>query len=330
MKSNVKILIVDPVHAALIDGLSAAGIQYSYEPNIESSDITAQLKDYNGLVIRSKRSLDKAFLLENKHLYFIARAGAGMENIDESTAQELGIACFNAGEGNRDSVGEHTIGLLLNLSKMITKSHVELQSGKWDREGNRGFEIGSKTIGIIGYGNAGSAVASKLIGFGCRIIAYDKYYKGFGNDLVEEVSYEQVLSESDVITFHIPLTPETMSWIDSSFVQSVVKPFVLLNTSRGGIMRTKGVLEGIRSGKILAFGSDVLENESIEFLNKDESEDLKNLLAFDNVVITPHVAGWTHESYEKISDVLLQKILFFCSGQDVKTLHFNKETHYVG
>jgi len=330
MKSDLKILIVDSVHAALVEGLTATDIQYSYEPNIESNDISAQLKDYNALVIRSKRLLDKTFLLENKHLHFVARAGAGMENIDENAAQELGIVCFNAGEGNRDSVGEHTIGLLLNLSNKINKSHSELKDGKWDRDGNRGFEIGSKTIGIIGYGNAGSALASKLVGFDCRIIAYDKYKKGFGNDQVEEVGYQQVLNDSDIISFHIPLTPETMSWIDSSFVQSVSKPFVLLNTSRGGIMRSKGVLEGINSGKILAFGSDVLENENLDTLSKEESEDLKNLLAFDNVVITPHVAGWTHESYEKISDVLLQKILFFCSGQDVKTLHFNKETHYVG
>jgi D-3-phosphoglycerate dehydrogenase / 2-oxoglutarate reductase len=329
MENNINILITEEMHPALMEGLVSIGTRFTYLPSITSDEVSLQLKNHNSLIVRNKIHVDRLLLEQNQHLRFVGRAGAGMDNIDEFAAAEYGITCFNAGEGNRDAVGEHTLGLLLNLSNHITKSHQEIEDGIWDREGNRGFEIGSKTIGIIGFGSTGSAIAEKLSGFGSKIIAYDKYKTGYGSETVSECSYQEVLDNSDIITFHVPLTSETKGWIDESFIESVRKPFVLMNLSRGGIMKTESILAGLSNGKIQAFGTDVLENENMGSLTSIQSKGLKNLLQFPNVVLTPHVAGWTTESYQKISEVLLKRIKYFATIVGSAALENKKERHYV-
>ena len=330
MSKRLNILIVDDLHPALMDGLRDLNLDVSYHPDIKAREISAKLKGYNAIILRSKINIDSTFLTKNSHLVLVARAGAGMDNIDEKAAAKLDITCMNAGEGNRNSVAEHAIGMLLSLTSRITKSNREVRLGVWDREGNRGTEIGGKTVGIIGFGNTGSAMAERLAGFGCRILAYDKYKSGFGTSAVNEVGYSTILQESDIISFHIPLTLETKNWINSKFIDKVRKPFVLLNTSRGGLMNSAHIIDGLKQGKIVAFGSDVLENENMKELSDKQLSELKLLNEFSNVILTPHVAGWTQESYKNISLVLLKKLADFMAEKEGKTLHFNKEGHYVG
>lgn len=329
MENSLNILIADDMHPCLMEGLQKAEIQFSYIPSVNDSELLNFMQTHNALIVRGKIKADKAFMEACPKLYFVARAGAGMDNIDEEAANQLGIHCFNAGAGNRDAVGEHTIGMLLNLAANINKSHQEVAKGIWDREGNRGFEIGSCTIGIIGFGNTGSAVAQKLSGFGCRVLAYDKYVTGFGSELVEEVALEALLQECNVITFHVPLTSETEDWINDKFIQSVQKPFVLLNLSRGGIMKTEDVLDGLNNKKIIAFGTDVLENEHLETYSTYEKEIFNKLLQNTNVCVTPHIGGWTVESYKRISEVLLKNIVTFRLNHQGFLTQFNKEQHFV-
>lgn len=306
------IAITDPVHPYLTDRLNEAGIPFVYRPDCVAEEIPDLLDGALGLVIRSKAFVNKTLLGKNRPA-FIARAGSGMDNLDEDALIAMGIHLINAPEGNRDAVAEQTIGMLLNLSANITKANNEIKSGIWDREGNRGFEIAGKTIGIVGYGNCGSAVAKKLSGFGATLLVYDKYLSGYGNKTVVEAEMDDLFEQADVVTYHIPLTGETEGMINGDYIRKFKKDIVLLNLSRGKIMKTGDLIPLLEEGKVKALALDVLENENIQKLSGREKEIFTALSHRENVIITPHVGGWTEESYRKISEILVNKIFDFLS-----------------
>jgi D-3-phosphoglycerate dehydrogenase len=256
--------------------------------------------------------MDANLLDAAPNLKFIARSGAGMENIDLDYCAKRNIQLFNAPEGNRNAVGEHALGMLLALMNNLVTADAEVRSGKWDREGNRGIELDGKTVGIIGYGNNGEAFAKKLRGFDVQILAYDKYKSNFGNKFVQESTLEELYANADVISFHIPQNEETLFWANDLFFESIQKPFFLLNLSRGKIVETKALLKAIENGKVLGAGLDVLEFEKASFENFFDGnmpEAFQQLLASKKVILSPHVGGWTNESYFKLSAVLADKIL---------------------
>jgi D-3-phosphoglycerate dehydrogenase len=320
MQTFKHISIIDEMHPALMEGLLREKIPFTYSPDISSSEILKNLQYSDGLLLRSKIKVTREVILQNPQLKFIGRGGAGLDNIDVDFAMSQGIRVFNSAEANADAVGEHALGVLLGLSSKIIRSNREVISGEWNRELNRGFELKGKTIGIIGFGNTGKAVAAKLSGFGCEILAYDKYVHGFQADHqhVVETTLENVTKHADVISFHVPLTKETKQWINKEFISQVQKPFVLLNLSRGGIMKTEDILDGLDAQKISFFGTDVLENEDVSNYNDNDKDIFNNLNQRDNVIVTPHVAGWTKESYEKISKVILQKVLDFRNNNEIR------------
>lgn len=305
---TARILVIDDFHPVFLESLNQAGIQTDYRPDFSPDTDPELLKPYNTIAVRSKLQFTAELMSALPALACIARGGAGMDNIDEAYALQNNITLLNAPEGNRDAVAEHTIGLLLGLSKQIHKSRQEVQSFVWDREGNRGWEIGGKTIGIYGFGNTGSSIAKKLSGFGANVIAYDKY-QTINSPFARECSEAELLKTSDVISFHIPLTKETRSMIQTDLIQQMKDGVVLINTSRGGICRTADVWQGIRSGKIKSFASDVLENENMANLSAAETDLYRSMMLSNQVIITPHVAGWSTESYERIASVLAHKII---------------------
>lgn len=303
---NNKILIADHLHPAF--KIEAEKLEYVCDdmPLISRKETLEVLKNYTGIVIRTKFQIDKEVIDAGYNLKFIARAGAGMDNVDEEYARSKNIKCINAPEGNRDAVAEHVIAMLLSLLNNLRKADNEVRNGIWDREGNRGWELKGKTLAIIGYGNTGQMLARKLSGFEVKVIAYDKYKTGFSDEYAEEVSMEQVVKQADVLSFHIPLTFETKQLFNEEYLFHFRKPIIFLNASRGEVVNTKAVLNGIRNGKIIAAGLDVLEVEKFPALL--EQEWFHELKDCQNVILSPHVAGWTHESYRKISEVLAEKL----------------------
>ncbi len=270
------------------------------------------LPAYDALVIRSKFKLTAALLEACPKLKCIGRAGAGMENIDLAFAETKGIVCLNAPEGNCDAVGEHAMGMLLMLLNHLKRADAEVREGIWTRAENRGTEISGKTIGIIGYGNMGQAFAQRLRGFSCRVLAHDKYKQGFAGEGVEEASLEQIFDSADIVSLHVPLTEETRYMVTKDFINHFRKSFYLINTARGQCVETKAVVEALASGKMLGACLDVLEYESISFENinaKDLPADFRALLQSDKVILSPHIAGWTHESNYKISRLLGEKMI---------------------
>jgi D-3-phosphoglycerate dehydrogenase len=259
--------------------------------------------------MRSKLTFDKDWIDKAPSLECIGRLGSGMDNIDEQYAQSKGIACFNAPEGNRNAVAEHTIGVLLSLLANIAKSAAEVKHYIWDRKGNEGIELAELTVGVIGYGNVGSQLAKRLKGFGCTILAYDKFKTGFGNEVVEECSLETLQKEADIISIHVPLNQSSKNMINDVFIEQVRKPFYLLNMARGSVVDTKAVVNGLKSGKIRGCGLDVFENEKLETLSTVQREMFDYLANNEKVVFTPHIAGLTKNSYHKLSIVLANKIL---------------------
>lgn len=306
-----RILIVDPVHEVLLDTLTAKGCICDYQPNMKRKELIDTIAAYEGLVIRTKTSVDREVINAAPNLKFIGRVGAGMDNVDEVYATTKQIACFNAPEGNRDAVAEHAIGLILALLNNIPKGHAEITKGIWDREGNRGVELGGKTIGIIGYGNAGQALAKKLSAFDVKVLAYDKYLKNFENKFANESFLQQICDEASILSLHVPLTMETKGYYNKAFFESFAKPIYLVNTSRGEVLPLTDVIELLDKGKLLGVALDVLENEKLASYNPIEQEQLRNLLSRANVILSPHVAGWTVESYRKLSGVLAEKIINF-------------------
>ncbi len=303
---NKNILIVDDIHPIFIEQAEAMGFHCDYRPTIKPDEAYKIIGDFEGLVIRSKFLVTKTVFDLSKKLRFICRAGAGMDNIDEAYANEKGVILINAPEGNMDAVGEHAIGLLLNLMNKINLADAEVRNGVWKREANRGHELKGKTVGIIGYGFMGKSFAKKLSGFGVNVIAYDKYKTGFSDQYAREVSMEEIVKHSDVISFHVPLTSETNGLVNDEYLFHFKKPIFLLNTSRGKVVKTQALLNAIKQGKILGAGLDVLEVEKFPALGEQPWFD--ELRQSDKVILTPHVAGWTFDSYRRISEVMVEKL----------------------
>ncbi|WP_184550189.1 NAD(P)-dependent oxidoreductase [Mucilaginibacter sp. FT3.2] len=304
MKNNI--LIVDDVHPIFMELAQAKGYTCDYRPTIKTEEALQIIGDYAGLVIRSKFLITKQVFDMAPGLQFIARAGAGMDNIDEAYAAEKGIKLINAPEGNSDAVGEHAIGLLLSLMNNFNRGDAEIRNGKWEREGNRGYELKGKTVGIIGYGHMGHSFARKLSGFQVDVIAFDKYKTGFSDRYAREVSMEQIIKHSDVLSVHVPLTSETNGLIDDEYLFHFKKPIFFINTSRGKTAKVSSVLKAIKEGKILGAGLDVLEVEKFPTLAEQAWYD--ELRQSGKVILSPHVAGWTFDSYRKISEVMAEKL----------------------
>lgn len=308
----MKILFIDSNHPLLHETLQKAGHECDLEYSWTKAEIIGHIHLYDGVVIRSRIQLNKEIIDKAVKLKFIARAGAGMENIDVAYAESKGIKCLHAPEGNRDAVAEHAIAMLLSLFNNLHRANAEVRSGKWIREGNRGVELMGKTVGIIGYGNMGSAFAERLKGFGVTVLVYDKYKKGFGTDTIIESTMERLFAEADVISLHTPLTEETAYYINDAFIRSFKKNIYIINTARGKCLNTADLVKNIRSGKVSGACLDVLEYEMTSFETletADLPEAFQYLIQSDKVVLSPHIAGWTHESNEKIAAVLAEKIL---------------------
>lgn len=308
----MKVVFIDKVHEILEQRLTAKGFHCIDATHLNKDECAQAIHDATGIVIRSRFRMDEAFLKHAPQLKFIARSGAGMENIDETYTSQHAISLFNAPEGNRNAVGEHALGMLLSLFNRLSLADREVRNGTWDREGNRGVELDGKTVGIIGFGNNGQAFAKKLRGFDVRVMAYDKYKSDFGNEFVEESTLTNIQQEADVFSFHIPQTEETIYMGNDDFFSAFAKSFYLINLSRGKIIQTKSLVTALKSRKVLGACLDVLEYEKSSFesfFDQEIPEDFKYLLSSDKVLLSPHVGGWTHESYFKLSDVLADKIL---------------------
>lgn len=306
-----KVLISDRTHPVLAERLGAAGFAVSVEPDHDYESLVKAAQGCQALVVRSKVQIDRAFIDSVPSLRCIGRVGAGMETIDVDYAESKGIRCLNSPEGNRDAVGEHTVGLLLSLLDNIARADAEVRRGLWQREENRGCELGNLTVGIVGFGNMGRAFARRLSGFGCRVVYYDKYLADAAPvEGVERVSLEVLQREADVVSFHVPLTVETHHYLDSAFVAAMRKPFFLINTSRGAVVDTEALVAALDSGKVRGAALDVLEYENMQADSLGSvPEAVQALQRSSHTVLTPHVAGWTVESKYKLAAVLADKII---------------------
>lgn len=281
------------------------------EPDHDYESLVRAAQGCEGLVVRSKVNIDRAFIDRVPSLRCIGRVGAGMETIDVEYAEAHGVRCLNSPEGNRDAVGEHAVGLLLALLNNIARADAEVRKGLWQREANRGYELGPQTVGIIGYGNMGQAFAKRLSGFGCRVIVYDKYKDFSGlKDIKVLRSLSELQAEADVVSFHVPLTDETHHYLDTTFIDAMAKPFYLINTSRGAVVDTEALVAGLESGKVRGAALDVLEYENMQADGLgDVPECVHFLQRSPRTVLTPHVAGWTVESKYKLAAVLADKMI---------------------
>jgi D-3-phosphoglycerate dehydrogenase / 2-oxoglutarate reductase len=306
-----KVLFIDTAHPILNEELTRMGFECIHYNGLSRDEIIQQLHLYTGVIIRSKIKLDAEALDHATNLKFIGRVGAGMENIDQPYAESKGIVCLNAPEGNRDAVAEHAMGMLLAMLNHLIKVDAEVRQGIWIRDNNRGTEIKGKTVALIGFGNTGTEFARRLMSFGANVIVYDKYKTGFGNEWVKEVQMEEVFSEADILSLHIPLTEETFHLINKEYITRFTKPLYIINTSRGQCINTADLMDAIDSGKVLGAALDVLEIEKLSFENLDTSnipDTFKRLFHSDKVILSPHIAGWTHESHYKLAKVILEKI----------------------
>jgi D-3-phosphoglycerate dehydrogenase len=301
-----KILIVDDLHQVFKERATALGFEVDDLPKITRQETLDIIGNYTGIAVRTKFRIDAELFDAAPNLKFVARAGAGLDNIDEAYAAARNISLINAPEGNCDAVGEHAIGMLLSLANNFRQADMQVRTGTWDREGNRGWELKGKTIGIIGYGFMGSSFARKLSGFGVKVIAYDKYKTGFSDQYATEVSMEEIVKHSDVLSLHIPLTAETRQMVDDEYFFHFKKRIFFISTARGEVTNTQAVLNAIQSGKILGAGLDVLEVE--KFPKPAEQSWYQELVNSGKVLLTPHIAGWTFDSYRKISEVLADKL----------------------
>lgn len=312
MKANI--LIVDDIHEIMLEKFEQAGIAYDYRPEIKREEAEKIIANYSGMVIRSKFQVDKVFFDLAPNLRFIARAGAGMDNIDDEIALQKQVTLIPANEGNRDAVGEHMIGMLLSLMNNLNQGDQQVRAGQWLREANRGYELKGRTIGLIGYGHNGMAMAKKLSGFDVHILAYDKYRTDYTDQYAEESTMENIYAQADIISFHIPLTAETKEMIDDAYLSKFSKPIFFLLGARGGIVQVPAVLNGLDKGRILGAAFDVLPIE--KFPKLAEQTWYPDLISRDNVILSPHVAGWTFESYYKLSAVAADKIIAFLKLQE--------------
>jgi D-3-phosphoglycerate dehydrogenase len=308
----VKILHIDSNHPLLWEQLEQAGFQNEADFTSSKTEIEAKIQDYHGIVIRSRFKIDKAFIDKASKLKFIARVGAGLESIDCDYAFSKNIQLIAAPEGNRNAVGEHTIGMLLSLMNKLNRADKLVREGKWIREGNRGYELEGKTVGIIGYGNMGKSFAKKLKGFDVDVLCYD-IQDNVADENAKQVSLKELQAKSDVLSLHIPWTPETDKLLNTEFINRFAKPFWFINTSRGKNVVTDDLVAALETGKILGAGLDVLEYEKLSFENlfieTERPKAFDYLLQAENVLLTPHIAGWTYESHEKLAQVIVDKII---------------------
>ena len=312
---TIKILIVDTMHPSLLVLLDQQKWEYSYLPSIQRQEILEKIVNYQGIILRSKTVIDKDFLDCATNLQFIARAGAGLDQIDLVEVRQRNITLLNAPEGNRYAVAEHTLAMLLSLLNNLRRGDAEVRNKIWNREGNRGTELYQKTVGIIGYGNMGSAVAKCLSGFGCRILAYDKYHPTLQDNFAESVDLETIFADTDILSLHIPLTHETYNLLDNSYLAKFKKPIYIINTARGEIINLADLVENLENGKVKGACLDVLENEKLANLNSNQQATFDKLVNLQQVIFSPHVAGWTHESYIRINEVLVEKIAIWLENR---------------
>lgn len=306
----MKILHLDTNHHLLIEQLNDLGFINHEDYTSSKETIKSKIHDYDGVILRSRFTIDKQFLDAATNLKFIGRVGAGLENIDCDYAEKKGITLIAAPEGNRNAVGEHALAMLLSLLNKLNKADVEVREGKWLREDNRGVELDGKTVGIIGYGNMGKAFAKKLRGFEVEILCYD-IKENVGDENVKQVSLFELQQNADVLSLHTPQTPLTVNLINAEMIKQFKKSFWFINTARGKSVVTKDLVEALKTGKILGAGLDVLEYEKTSFENlfsSDMPEAFKYLIHAENVILTPHVAGWTVESKEKLAQTIVNKI----------------------
>ena len=315
----MKILHLDTNHPLLINQLNAMGFQNDEDYTSSKTEIESKIATYDGLIIRSRFGIDKTFLDAAKQLKFIGRLGAGLENIDGDYAQEKGVELLAAPEGNRNAVGEHALGMLLSLFNKLNKADREVRSGKWLREANRGIELDGKTVGIIGYGNMGKAFAKKLCGFDVTVLCYDIKAQ-VGDKNAQQVTLEEFQERVDIVSLHTPQTPLTLGMINSDFINAFKKLFWFINTARGKSVVTQDLVAALKSGKILGAGLDVLEYEKSSFEDMFTStmpEAFQYLIGADNVLLTPHIAGWTIESKEKLAQTIVDKIKNFLQFSEI-------------
>ncbi len=307
----MKILFIDTAHQILKSLLKDAGHECIDGFSLSRQEILNVISDYHGVIIRSRIKLDKEFLDKAIQLKFIGRVGAGMESIDVKYAESKGIACINSPEGNKDAVGEHAIGMLLSLFNNLNRADRQVKEGKWIREANRGVELSGKTVGLIGYGMMGSAFAKKLSGFDCNVIAYDKYLNDFSDRYVKDVSMEVIFNETDILSLHAPLSHETEFIVNDAYIKSFRKNIYIINTARGKCLRTDDLIKNLKTGKVLGACLDTIEYEDTSFeAVSGFKEHLKDLPEYsDKIMLSPHIAGWTKESKEKLAKVLGEKII---------------------
>jgi D-3-phosphoglycerate dehydrogenase len=307
----MKILFADSNHAVLHETLIQLGFECDLLWDKSATELITILPNYDGLVIRSKFKITKEIIDNCPKLKCIGRVGAGMENIDVTYANQKNISCVSAPEGNKDALGEHAVAMLLMLFNNLKKADAEVRKGIWLRSENRGIEIKNKTIGIIGYGNMGESFAKKLSGFECKILVFDKYKTDFGNSHVIETTLENIFEECDVLSLHVPLTEETEYMVNADFINRFKKNIFIINTARGKCLNTANLVNAMKTGKVLGACLDVSEYESVSFEQLDNNEipePLKYLINSDNVILTPHIGGWTHESNFKMSKIIAEKM----------------------
>ena len=301
-------LIVDLMHESITPLLEEIGWKADYQPSIRREEIIRIISNYEGLIVRSKTTIDREIIGRAEKLRWIARAGAGLDQLDMEALEERGIQVVNAPEGNRDALGEHAVTILLTLLNKVHIADRDIRRGTWDREGMRGTELMGKTVSIIGYGHMGQAFARRLQGFGVEVLAYDKYKENYGNEFAREASMEEIFEKTDILSLHVPLTDETHFMLNDDYLANFKKSIYLLNTARGKNIRLKTLVESLKNGRLKGAALDVLENEKIRKLSVEQQKYFNQLIQSDQVVFTPHVGGWTFESYEKINRVLVAKI----------------------
>jgi D-3-phosphoglycerate dehydrogenase len=309
---DTKILHIDSNHALLWEQLEQAGFQNEADFISSKAEIEAKIHNYQGVVIRSRFKIDKGFIDKAINLKFIARVGAGLESIDCEYAISKNIHLIAAPEGNRNAVGEHALGMLLSLMNKLNRADKLVREGKWIREGNRGYELEGKTVGLIGYGNMGKSFAKKLRGFDVEVLCYD-ILPNVGDDNAEQVTLSGLQAKADVLSLHIPWTPETDKMVNTDFINAFAKPLWFINTSRGKNVVTDDLVAALESGKVLGAGLDVLEYEKLSFENlfidTEKPKAFDYLLQAENVLLTPHIAGWTFESHQKLAQTIVDKIM---------------------